>query len=192
MNKVSPFGDRRYRPWSYEFQGARYWPYGTMEARQEEESDYRRAVASAPIPLALEPRAVRGEERWSLSTPVRFLARPSRTAWRSLSIPGCPAREVEYSCNSDLYSKNADPVRFQKLVSGTDQYFIGDGDANGNSGRYQGDSMYVNNPSRHTPTYSRYCSTSEARPYGDKFPMVIPAREPPQYMNFVNAEWFRS
>ena len=32
MKKPNPFGPRRYRPWSYEFQGARTWPAGTGES----------------------------------------------------------------------------------------------------------------------------------------------------------------
>ena len=184
MNKVSPFGERKYRPWSFEFQGARYWPYGEIEARQAEESQYRRAVDSAPVPLSLEPRAVLGEERHSLSSPIRFVALPSRSPWRPQTVPGFPGYERSYSMNSQ-------DNQFQKRISDSDNYFVGSLDPRANASRYRDNSMNVTNQSRHTSPYSRHYLDPDNRLYGDKFPMIIPAREPSKYMNFVHSQWIR-
>ena len=187
MVKVSPFGERKYRPWSFEFQGARYWPYGAIEARQDEEREYRRMVDSAPVPLSLEPRAVVSQERYSLSSPVRFVALPSRSPWRPHTIPGVPGYEPSYSMNNH-------DNQFQKRISDADNYFVGSLDPRSNASRYQDTSLnvhYNQNSSRHASPYSRHYLDPDNRLYGGKFPMILPAREPSKYMNFVHSQWIR-
>jgi len=80
MKPMTPFGRRRFRPWAFEFQGARHYPWGSVEQRVAEENAARQAIESDDCPQEENPPTV--DERASLLPPIsRVYTSESKSSW---------------------------------------------------------------------------------------------------------------
>ena len=80
FNDTMPFLGRRWKPWPFEYHGARYWPHGTVENKLEEERSIKALVTPREIPSEFRP--VEGKEREIISPSMRVSLIANKAPWR--------------------------------------------------------------------------------------------------------------
>lgn len=89
---MTSVGRRRYRPWAYEFQGARHYPWGSVEQKVAEEIQTRSLLENDPIPQEVRP--VTPLERETSLPRIPLYVRDSTTSWGK-DASSAPNRSAE-------------------------------------------------------------------------------------------------
>ena len=133
FNDTIPFLGRRYKPWPYEYHGARYWPHGTVENKLEEERNIKALVTPRELPYEFRP--VEGKEREIICPNLRLSLVSNKAPWRPKTSWGgyvvSPNQGTVFGNNQEQqenggftgYSRHMRDLQHYKATGGYEEYF---------------------------------------------------------------------